>query len=230
VNDWLIIGGLTAATILTDDKTYTPAKRFYNSSVQAKNVSDFCAEMGDGRTQFALAGAFGAYGMVFKDQTSLRTGSQIVEAVLASGAVVQLLKHVTGRESPYVRSSPTGIWRFFPNQIEYLHHVPHYDAFPSGHLCTTIATVVVVAENYPDEPWIRPVGYTFSTIVGLGMLSNGIHWISDYPLGLFIGYYFGMLVAHPEGIPVSGSENGMKVQLLPSITPLGTGVQLAMRF
>lgn len=157
----------------------------------------------------------------------MRTGSQIVQAVLASGAVIQLLKHLTGRESPVVRTTPTGVWKILPNQVDYHRFVPHFDAYPSGHICTSIATVIVIAENYPDSKWIRPVGYGFTTIVGLGMLNNGIHWLSDYPLGLFIGYYFGLLAAHPEGIPVS---SGFKVDVLPSVTPAGAGVSLAVVF
>ena len=230
VDEWLVIGGLTVGTYFTDNITYTPAAKFYHSSSTAKNLSDFCANMGEGTTQFALAGTLGAYGLIFKDQKALRTGSEIVQAVLASGAVVQLLKHVTGRESPFVRTTPTGAWKILPNQIDYHRRVPQFDAFPSGHLCTSIATVIVIAENYPDEKWIRPVGYAFTTLVGLGMLSNGIHWVSDYPLGLFIGYYFGMLAAHPEGLPISNSDGGLKVNLLPNITPVGTGVKLTMRF
>ncbi len=230
-NEWIVIGGLTLATFLTDDITYTPAARFYNSSPDAKKWSDFCANIGDGTTQFALAGAMGAYGLMFKDQKALRTGSQIVQAVLASGAVIQLLKHVTGRESPFVRTSPTGVWKILPNQIDYHRYVPHFDAYPSGHICTSITTVIVVAENYPDVKWIRPAGYAFTTLVGLGMLSNGIHWVSDYPLGLFIGYYFGMLAAHPEGLPVMESDDGrLKVHVLPNITPIGTGATLSMTF
>jgi membrane-associated phospholipid phosphatase len=230
-NEWIVIGGLTLATFLTDDITYTPAARFYNSSPDAKKWSDFCANIGDGTTQFALAGAMGAYGLMFKDQKALRTGSQIVQAVLASGAVIQLLKHVTGRESPFVRTSPTGVWKILPNQIDYHRYVPHFDAYPSGHICTSITTVIVIAENYPDVKWIRPAGYAFTTLVGLGMLSNGIHWVSDYPLGLFIGYYFGMLAAHPEGLPVMESDDGrLKVHVLPNITPIGTGATLSMTF
>lgn len=227
--EWLIIGGLTLATILTDDITYTPADRFYRSSPEAKQWSDFCANIGDGTTQFAVAGGMGAYGLIFKDQRALRTGSQIVQAVLASGAVIQVLKHVTGRESPFVRSTPTGVWKILPNQVDYHIYVPHFDAYPSGHICTSLATVIVVAENYPEEKWIRPVGYTFTTLVGLGMLNNGIHWVSDYPLGLFIGYYFGMLAAHPEGVPVA-EGNSVQVHLLPNLTPQGTGVSLSMTF
>ena len=230
-NEWIVIGGLTLATFLTDDITYTPAARFYNNSPGAKKWSDFCANIGDGTTQFALAGAMGAYGLIFKDQKALRTGSQIVQAVLASGAVIQVLKHVTGRESPFVRTTPTGVWKILPNQVDYHRYVPHFDAYPSGHICTSMATVIVVAENYPEVKWIRPAGYAFTTLVGLGMLSNGIHWVSDYPLGLFIGYYFGMLAAHPEGIPVMESEDGrLKVHILPNITPMGSGATLSMTF
>jgi hypothetical protein len=231
LNEWLIIGGITVATVLTDDITYTPSARFYHSSSQAKKWSDFCANIGDGTTQFALAGSFGAYGLIFKDQKALRTCSQIVQAVLASGAVIQVLKHVTGRESPFVHSTPTGVWKILPNQIDYHRRVPYFDAYPSGHICTSLATVIVVAENYPDVKWIRPAGYVFTTLVGLGMLSNGIHWVSDYPLGLFIGYYFGMLAAHPEGVPVMESDDGrMKVYVLPNITPMGTGAILSITF
>jgi len=231
INEWLIIGGLTLATYATDDITYTPSAKFYHSSSTAKNLSDFCANIGDGTTQFALAGSFGAYGLLFKDQKALRTGSQIVQAVLASGAVIQVLKHVTGRESPFVRTTPTGVWKILPNQIDYHRRVPQFDAYPSGHICTSIATVIVIAENYPDIKWIRPAGYAFTTLVGLGMLNNGIHWVSDYPLGLFIGYYFGMLAAHPEGLPVIDAGDGkMKVQISPTITPLGTGISLTMKF
>jgi hypothetical protein len=230
-NEWLIIGGLTAVTLLTDDITYTPSAKFYHSSPQAKKWSDFCANIGDGTTQFALAGSFGAYGVIFKDQKALRTGSQIVQAVLASGAVIQVLKHLTGRESPFVRSTPTGVWKILPNQIDYHRRVPSFDAYPSGHVCTSIATVIVIAENYPDVKWIRPAGYAFTTLVGLGMLSNGIHWVSDYPLGLFIGYYFGMLAAHPEGVPVTESVDGrFKVYILPSSTPMGSGARVSMTF
>ena len=231
VNEWLFVGGLTLAAYLTDDITYTPSEKFYHSSTSAKNLSDFCANIGDGTTQFALAGSFGAYGLLFKDQKALRTGSQIVQAVLASGAVIQVLKHLSGRESPFVRTTPFGVWKILPNQIDYHRRVPQFDAYPSGHICTSIATVIVIAENYPDVKWIRPAGYTFTTLVGLGMLSNGIHWASDYPLGLFIGYYFGMLAAHPEGVPVMDSGDGkLKVYVLPNITPTGTGVSLTMKF
>ena len=231
--EWAWVGGLTLLTFATDDDTYTPADKFYKSSDDTRYWSDFFAEIGDGRTQFAVAGAFAAYGLAFDDNKAFNTGSQIVQAVFASGAVIQVLKHVTGRESPFVRTTPTGVWNFFPNQVDYHRFVPHYDAFPSGHICTSLATVIIIAENYPDNKWVKPVGYTLTTLVGLGMLNNGIHWISDYPLGLFIGYYFGKLAAHPEGYDWGGTDGGnarMKMSILPTITPSGGGLMMSVRF
>lgn len=226
------IAVLTAGLLMTDKVTYEVSDRWYKDSRTVTDVSDFFVSLGDGKSQFALAGAFAAYGLLKDDQRALRTGSQIVQAVLASGAVVQVLKHMTGRESPFVRSSPTGTWRFLPNQIDYHKHVPAYDAFPSGHICTALATVIVIAENYPDTKWIRPVGYVVSGLVGVGMVNRGIHWYSDYPLGLAIGYAFGMIAAHPEGISAGGNGPASSTQLYiaPAMTEKGVGVSVAFAF
>ena len=229
---FLGLGVLTAGLIVTDDATYEVSDRWYKNSKTVSDVSDFFVSLGDGKSQFALAGLFAAYGLVSDDHKALRTGSQIVQAVLASGAVVQLLKHVTGRESPFVRSSATGIWRFFPNQLDYLKHVPAYDAFPSGHICTALATVIVIAENYPETKWIRPVGYVVSGLVGIGMVNRGIHWYSDYPLGLALGYAFGMIAAHPDGITVSESTDANKahVSVVPTMGEQGVGLSMSIVF
>lgn len=232
IPEFVGISVLTAGMLVTDDKTFEVSDRWYKSSRTVSGISDFFVSIGDGKSQFALAGAFAAYGLLKDDHRALRTGSQIVQAVLASGTVVQVLKHITGRESPFVRSSPTGIWRFFPNQIEYHRRVPQYDAFPSGHICTALATVIVIAENYPETTWIRPVGYVITGLVGVGMVNRGIHWYSDYPLGLALGYVFGMIAAHPDGILVSGSdqESSTHVSIAPAVSEKGVGLSMAIAF
>ncbi len=232
IPEFVGLGVLTAGLIVTDDATYKVSDRWYKNSRTATDVSDFFVSLGDGKSQFALAGAFAAYGLLKDDNRALRTGSQIAQAVLASGAVVQVLKHITGRESPFVRTSPTGTWRFFPNQIDYHKHVPAYDAFPSGHICTAMATVIVIAENYPQTTWIRPVGYVISGLVGVGMVNRGIHWYSDYPLGLAIGYVFGMIAAHPDGLLSTGAvnENAPHVSIAPSVNGNGVGLSMAIMF
>jgi membrane-associated PAP2 superfamily phosphatase len=221
---------LTAGLIAADDETWTLSHRWYRSHGPTRGVSDFFEYLGDGRPQFGLAAAFGAYGLVFADRRSVRTGSQLVEAILSCGVVVQVLKHITGRESPFVSTVPGGRWAFFPNQTEYHRHVPRFDAYPSGHIATALATVTVIAENYPEWKWVRPVGYSICALIGISMANTGIHWYSDYPLGLFLGYTFGMIVAHPGGDAGCGTSADRHVVVRPALVLNGAGIGLSLRF
>lgn len=223
---------LTGALIVTDDQTWTMAHRFYHGSSFVKGTSDFFEYLGDGRPQFGLAAGFAAYGFAFGDKRALRTASQVVEVILACGTVVQVLKHITGRESPFVSTRPGGRWVFFPNQIQYHKHVPHYDAYPSGHIATALATVTVVAENYPEWKWVKPIGYPVVALIGIAMGNTGIHWYSDYPLGLSLGYVFGMIASHPEGLPEEKESQGSSpdVSVTPMVGPMGSGVTVMLRF
>lgn len=229
---WFAVVGSTALLIATDDASYRVSRRFYESGSFNASASEFFSNMGDGRTQFALSAAFAFYGWVADDAKALRVASQIFETVLASGIVVQVLKHSTGRESPIVATSPTGTWRFFPNPIKYHERIPAYDAYPSGHVTTSLATVTVLAENYPEAKWIRPIGYTLVGALGVGMVNWGIHWYSDYPLALALGYYFGMLAAHPEGFDLGDRQayGGVTVSVIPTLQSKGGGFSLRISF
>jgi membrane-associated PAP2 superfamily phosphatase len=228
--------GLASATgvlIASDDATWNEGNRWYNSNSMVTRTSIFFKEFGDGRTQFGLAAAFAAYGWVASDNRALRTGSQIVEVVLGSGAVVQILKHITGRESPFVSTAPGGKWRFFPNQISYLKHVPAFDAMPSGHLCTSVATFVLIAENYPEcKSWMTPLSYVLTGCIGVGMVNTGIHWYSDYPFAIAIGYAFGKLVTHRDDYlkSTSGQIGSVNYSLSPYISGMGAGMSCNMNF
>lgn len=213
-----VIAGIaisTAASIVYDDVLYKWGRSWYNSSPGMSFAQDRGVDIGDGKFQFGIALGFAAYGYVGKDSRALRTASQVTEVILAAGGVVQLLKHTTGRESPFVATTPTGRWDFFPNQIEYHKKVPHYDAFPSGHVCTALATLTVVMENYPEATWLPYVGYPAVTWLAISMVGQGIHWASDYPLSIALGYTFGQIVSHKKSF---SSTLGSKVstQLLPT--------------
>lgn len=229
---FLGIAALTGGLIWSDAKTWDLSRRWRDSSTTVRNVSEFFEYLGDGRPQFGLAGAFALYGFALNDHRALRTSSQLVEAILACGAVVQVIKHVTGRQSPYVSTVQRGAWDFFPNQIEYHKHVPSYDAFPSGHLATAMATLTVVFENYPEINWLKPVGYTLIGLIGVSMVNTGIHWYSDYPLGLVLGYSFGVIASHPINSAASRSSTSdmRNISLSPSITNRGPGISINILF
>jgi membrane-associated PAP2 superfamily phosphatase len=222
----------TVALVASDDATWQASDKWYKGSRTIRKASDFFEIFGDGKVQFGLSAAFGLYGFAAKDGRALRTASQTVEVILACGTVVQVIKHMTGRESPLVSTAPGGKWRLFPNQIEYHKHVPHYDAYPSGHVATGLATVVVIAENYPEVGWIRPVGYTLVGLLAIAMGNTGIHWYSDYPLGIALGYSFGMLVAHPEEVSIGETENKSpaKLSFSPTLYQSGGGFRVSLSF
>jgi hypothetical protein len=161
----------------------------------------------------------------------------LFEGLLAVGLVTQSLKHLTGRESPLVRTEPRGAWRWFPNQLDYFRNVPKYDAFPSGHLATAMLTVTVISENYPEYVFIKPLGYSLMGLLAFQMLNNGVHWLSDYPLALAIGYVFGKsAVSHYRKVSQSihGLENERHGEPLFFFTPVladrSAGVAAAVLF
>ncbi len=213
------ISAITAVTIATDYDTWQFTKRPYDYNKTYHDVNDFFAYLGDGKVQFGIAAAFAGYGFIASDSRAIRTASQTVEVIIACGGVVQLLKHLTGRESPFVATTPTGAWRFFPNQIDYAKHVPHYDAFPSGHIATALATLTVITENYPD-PWIKYVGYPIIGGIATGLVATSIHWWSDIPLGIALGYSFGRLVAHPDAENTVTAPGQVKTSLGLNVRPL----------
>jgi hypothetical protein len=54
--------------------------------------------------------------------------------------------------------------------------------------------ITVISDNYPDKMWIKPVGYSLVGVLMYAMLNNGVHWASDYPLGISVGYTFAKVI------------------------------------
>jgi hypothetical protein len=227
------VGVLTFGLLQTDNSTWRATRRLCRSSETFHAASEYAVALGDGRLHLAIAGTFAGYGLLFEDSRALRTASQTMEAFLATGLTVQLLKRVTGRESPIAATHHSGRWKFFPHPAKYQKHQPSYYAFPSGHISTAMATLTVISENYPEERWIKPLGYTLVGALGVGLVSKGMHWYSDLPLGVAVGYLFGRLAAHPEAqsLAMSARNSGVSVVVLPGLDGQGGGrVSLAVGF
>jgi len=149
--------------------------------------------IGDGWVHMFITGGFYAYGLAAKDNRALQTTSQLLQGLGVTGTVIQILKRTTGREAPCRATAPRGVWRPFPNQGKFNKQMPKYDAYPSGHLATAMMTLTVISGNYPEKKYIKPLGYSLMAILSYQMLNNGVHWASDYPLGLAIGYTVGQI-------------------------------------
>jgi len=231
------IAGIAASTLAlksVDGRTIRATEVAYNASPFFQTASTALVIGGGGRDELAIAGAFAAYGFIANDNRALRTASETVESFLADGLFVQVLKHITGRQSPLVTTSNGGRWSFFPDQVQYQAHQPNYYSFPSGHIASAMAAVTVVAENYPEAWWIRPVGYAGTACLAASLAGQQYHWWSDFPLGLALGYMFGMIAAHPanaheskDKLPASAQQS-VKISFSPVLFPDGAGASFSV--
>ncbi len=159
------------------------------------NINTAFYNLGQGAPSLFLAAGLYVSGKISKNNRSLQVASQLTESFIAMGIITQVMKRISGRENPTDATVSGGRWRPFPSISNYQNQQSKYDAFPSGHLATMMATITVLAENYPELKWIKPVGYTLTGLVGLSMINNGVHWASDYPAGMAVGYLFGKVIA-----------------------------------
>ncbi len=220
---------LTGSLFFADQAGWQFNRNTYTRSKFIHKTADVAVIMGNGEYQFIGSALFAASGIVFHDRTALKTGSNIAEAILATGLFVQLLKRITGRESPIVSTEKGGEWDFFPSIKEYQKHQPEYYSFPSGHLSTATAIFTVIANNYPDSKWIKPVGYSLLGILGISLVDRGMHWYSDLPIAYFLGYSFGNIIAPVKNNDANKIDN-TSLSVLPSITYNGLQLQLSYSF
>lgn len=150
--------------------------------------------LGNGTSVILMSGGLATYGAITKNYRAQSVSAQLIQSILLTGLYAQTLKRITGRESPFVTSSAgreNSKWRPFPGFIEYQKNTSRYDAMPSGHLTTGLAAWTILAKNYPEIKWIKPVGYSILGLMCFEMVQSGVHWTSDYPIAILFGYFIG---------------------------------------
>lgn len=172
----------------------------------------------DGWTQAALISGFLIYGASKNDIRASRTASHLALGLLTEVSLIQVLKRSIGRQDPVASTGPRGHINPFPSFKEYSKHTTSYDAFPSGHMATGVMAFTVITENYPEYPLIKPIGYTLLTLLGFQLMNCGVHWISDYPLAIGIGYLSAKVATLSGRTLVKNKDNGPAQSF--SITPL----------
>jgi membrane-associated phospholipid phosphatase len=192
--------------------------------------------IGDGMVPVMLTVGWLGYGLVTQDTRALATTAHLTEGLVGVAIVAQTIKHVSGRQSPSRSTEDGGRWRPLTNPLTYQKNVPAYDAFPSGHMATAMVTVTVLAEDYPEyRYWVYGIGYTLMGALGFQMMNNDVHWASDYPLAIAIGYGLGKQATsrHREVVDASEASQrkpGTTAELVPFPLEGGGGVALMGTF
>jgi len=182
-----------------------------------QNLNSAFYFIGEGWPSILVAGSFYGYGIFTNDYRARQTSSQLAEMFFTLAITTQVLKRMTGRQSPFNSTTRGGEWHPFTNLSTYQEDVSNYDAFPSGHLATMMATVTILSGNYPSSKFIKPVGYSIMGLLGYAMMNNGVHWAGDYPIAIAIGYTCGKIALSrgQKTIQKKSKVTGYKSTLMP---------------
>ncbi|WP_165766284.1 phosphatase PAP2 family protein [Flavobacterium branchiophilum] len=218
-NHLIALGSATLATvaILPMDQRLTDQSRLFGEKLNMEktahyqnfgplsnippNVTSGIYLIGNGTTPILLSMGFATYGWIAHDLRALNTAAGLFESLATSGVYSQTIKRITGRQSPspaLASGNPGGDWNPFPSFIAYTQNTPNYDAMPSGHLMTATSALYVIMENYPEKKWIRPLGFSMIGVLGFQMVQSEVHWVSDYPIALVMGYVIGKNIANSK--------------------------------
>ena len=120
LNDWLIISALTGMLIIYDEPLIVEAQRIGHklNLTNEDNTTEFFRIfdqpirlptdlgsslyfLGDGILHLGIAGSIYSYGKITHDNRAMQTGSQVAQALASAGFLTQVIKHFTGRVSPF---------------------------------------------------------------------------------------------------------------------------------
>gem|GEM_PF-392074 len=218
-NNLIALGASTLATVvlIQSDQTILEQSRNFGEHLGLKsealynnfgplsnvppNVTSGIYLIGNGTTPILLSMGFATYGLIKNDYRSLNTASGLIESLAVSGIFSQTIKRISGRQSPapaLIDGNPGGNWNPFPSFSAFAKNTPNYDAFPSGHMMTATSALYVIMGNYPEVKWIRPVGFTLIGVLGFEMVQANVHWASDYPIAMVMGYIIGKNIANSK--------------------------------
>jgi len=199
---WLGIPAVTAALLVTDNKTIDT---FENSKGQI-TWGNHISNIGASYTLIPLVAGFYGYG-VWKDQPKAReVGVLGAQALLDSLIIVEVLKPIAGRNRP---NSTEKAGDFFQGGA----------SFPSGHAIESWSLASVIAHEYGHSKIVPIVVYSLATVVSLSRFAGQQHFASDIFFGGAMGWFIGRYVYQTHMDHAIHKHGWMRPQILPRFDP-----------
>ena len=186
-----VIAG-TAFLIVNDEMLYNEVKKYQEKNEWIDKISRPITYLGDGAVDLGIMGLFYVGGLAFKNEKAKETGLMGTRAIIHTGIVVTVLKHLFGRQRPCVgdrKDHWAGLSGFFKRYQD--GKQSYYDSFPSGHTIVAWGSATVIAEQYKETPVIPIICYSLATLTGLSRITECRHWPSDVFMGAVLGYSIG---------------------------------------
>ena len=200
--DWGNLGKFTAITFalsFTDEPIQQSTLRFKNRNTSVNDISKSLSDFGGIYEVFTVAG-LGAYGLISSNNKLVNTTLLASQAYITSGAVMTLLKLLSGRTRPsYYPEGMEAEPQFlgpFHRKLKDANGTHENSSFPSGHATVAFAVATVFATEYKDKPWVPIISYTTAFLIGASRITENKHWITDVIVGAGLGYVTGKLVAN----------------------------------
>jgi membrane-associated phospholipid phosphatase len=218
----MVCGAAVAATcvlIANDEKIYEEFKSFQGANPWVDKASPAVTLLGDWGVDCGVAGLFFIGGVLARDRRARDTGMMAWEALLHTGFLVQVVKHVAGRQRPSVEAGndhwhgPAGFFKRYDERC-----FSKYDSFFSGHTVSAWGLATVIAGNYRGHFWVPPLCYGLATLAGLSRLTEDAHWLSDVFLGAVVGYTIGRMVVRNQN---------KRLHMMPAVSPGGAALSFS---
>jgi membrane-associated phospholipid phosphatase len=209
----------TGVLIANDESIYENFKLYQSRNPWVDNLSPKVTMLGDWGVDCGIAGLFFLGGVLLRDAKARDTGLMAWETLLHTGILVQVVKHLAGRQRPRIENGidywygPAAFLKRYEQGS-----FSRYDSFFSGHTVSAWSLATVIAENYKNHLWVPVTCYGLATLVGLSRLTEDDHWLSDVFVGAVLGYAVGKMVVR---------NHNQRLRFAPSLSPGGIGVSFS---
>jgi len=215
-SDWLtagLVAGGTAFFIGLDEEIRDGFED--NRSSTTDDLAEIFEPFGNGAFTIPALAAFYIFGHFDENEKARRTALIATESFLITGLYTTVLKVTFGRHRPSTGDSSTSFDGFTTD----------HNSFPSGHTSTAFAIATVVANEYEDTPYIKPISYGLATLTGLSRMNDEKHWASDVFFGAALGYFTSKTL-----LRLHNNKKGQHFTIYPRADSRGGGIVLSKKF
>lgn len=198
--DWANFGkyaAITFALSFADEPIQQSALRLKNRHTSLNDFSKGLSDFGGIYEVLTVAG-LGAYGLISSNSKLVNTTLLSSQAYITSGAMMTVLKFLSGRTRPsYYPPGVEAEPRFlgpFHRKLNDANGTNENSSFPSGHSTVAFAVATVFASEYKDYPVVPVIAYSAASLISISRITENKHWITDVFSGAALGYFSGKLV------------------------------------
>jgi len=219
--DWIYTSAFlagTAASFLLDTEIKDVAARNQNSTMNS--ITDIGKIYGNGVFAVILSAGLFTTGLLSESTKIENTGRILFEGLLVSGALVQVIKVVSGRSRPYLNEGPF-MFNFFETDFD-------HTSFPSGHTIVAFTTSSVLAATIKNS-YASIALYSLAGLTAYQRIYSNNHWFSDTVLAAIIGTVVGNALVKINEDRANEEDDENKFSINPSFNHLGLQIKFSMK-